>query len=334
MGMDSLMAVELATVLRNDLAIEVPVVRLLKGITVSELAGIVQARLDESHPGGPAQAASARELPSVAEAPTTPPVDRPPAPLEAEPRATVAAMPVRETPRAPLPALPTDRRLLEWTPLQRVARAVVTGFTRAVADVRITGADNAPADGPFVIAANHVSMWDAPVLLCAADRPVIMFAADELRHRVLMHWTLHKIWNAIYLRRGEGDFAALEQAVDILRRGGRLGLSPEGHRSRAGLQQAFTGVAYLAHRAGVPTVPVAVYGQERIVESCRRLRRAPVTIQIGTPIPAPSGEATAEALRAHTERVMLAIARLLPPEYRGRYAEAVDAANGSVKEIA
>ena len=110
-------------------------------------------------------------------------------------------------------------------------------------------------------------MWDAPVLLCAADRPVIMFAADELRHRVVMHWTLHKIWNAIYLRRGEGDLAALEQAVDILRRGGRLGLSPEGHRSRAGLQQAFTGVAYLAYRAGVPTVPVAVYGQERIVES-------------------------------------------------------------------
>jgi 1-acyl-sn-glycerol-3-phosphate acyltransferase len=100
------------------------------------------------------------------------------------------------------------------------------------------------------------------------------------------------------------------------------------------LQQAFTGVAYLAHRAGVPTVPVAVYGQERIVESCRRLRRAPVTVEIGTPIPAPSGEATAEVLRAHTDRVMLAIARLLPPEYRGRYADAVDAANDSVKEIA
>jgi 1-acyl-sn-glycerol-3-phosphate acyltransferase len=334
MGMDSLMAVELATVLRNDLAIEVPVVRLLKGITVSELAGIVRVRLDEIGPGEPVQAACAHEPPPAPEGPAPPPVDRPPTLLHAEPRATVAAMPMRETPRAPLPGLPTDPRLLEWTPLQRMARAVVTGFTRALADIRISGADNAPADGPFVIAANHVSMWDAPVLLCAADRPVIMFAAEELRQRVLMHWTLHKIWNAIYLRRGEGDLAALEQAVDILRRGGRLGLSPEGHRSRAGLQQAFTGVAYLAHRAGVPTVPVAVYGQERIVESCRRLRRAPVTIQIGTPIPAPSGEATAEALRAHTERVMLAIARLLPPEYRGRYAEAVDAANGSVKEIA
>jgi 1-acyl-sn-glycerol-3-phosphate acyltransferase len=332
MGMDSLMAVELATVLRNDLAIDVPVVRLLKGITVNELAGIVEARLAEAAPGTPAPSAVVRDLPpSVTEEPPDPPVDRPPVPPPAAPRSTVAPMPVREAPRAPLPA---DRRLVEWTPLQRVARAVVTGFTRAVADVRIMGADNAPAHGPFVIAANHVSMWDAPVLLCAADRPVIMFAADELRQRVLMHWTLHKIWNAIYLRRGEGDLDALEQAVDILRRGGRLGLSPEGHRSRAGLQQAFTGVAYLAHRAGVPTVPVGVYGQERIVESCRRLRRAPVTIRIGLPIPAPSGEATPEALRAHTERVMLAIARLLPREYRGRYAGAVDASNDSVKEIA
>jgi 1-acyl-sn-glycerol-3-phosphate acyltransferase len=212
-----------------------------------------------------------------------------------------------------------------WTPLQRAARALVTAFTRTIADVRIEGAENAPERGGLVIAANHVSMWDAPVLLCAAERPVIMFAAQELREWAVMHWTLHKIWNAIYLRRGEADVDALEQGVDVLRRGGRLGLSPEGRRSRHGLQAAHTGVAYLAHRAGVPTLPVAAWGQERILESCRRLRRAPVYVRIGAPIPAPIAEGTSDALRAHTECVMLAIARLLPREYRGRYTAAVDA---------
>jgi 1-acyl-sn-glycerol-3-phosphate acyltransferase len=295
-------------VLRNDFAMEVPVVRLLKGITVDELARMVVSRLENE--GAPV--ASTTQFASAG-----PGLVRPaPAPVAA----------------AFVPA--ADPALAEWTPVQRVARAVVTGFTRTIANVRVEGAEHAPDRGGFVIAANHVSMWDAPVLLCAADRPVIMFAAERLRQNVFMHWTLHKIWNAIYLRRGEADLEALEQAVDVVRRGGRLGLSPEGHRSRNGLQAAHTGVAYLAYRAGVPTLPVAVYGQERIVTSWRRLRRAPVHVRIGAPVPAPSGDATPDALRAHTERVMLAIARLLPREYRGRYAAAVDEAERTVKQIA
>jgi 1-acyl-sn-glycerol-3-phosphate acyltransferase len=319
--MDSLMAVELGTVLRNDFAIEVPVVRLLKGITVDELADVVSSRLESG------------DVPAV--------VSGPPAAVE---RVEPVVAPAPAVPVVPIPVLDTrgdikdarqqtDPAFAEWTPLQRVARAVVTRFTRTIANVRIEGSENAPERGGFVIAANHVSMWDAPVLLCAAERPVIMFAAEELRQRAVMHWTLHKIWNAIYLRRGEADLEALDQAVDVLRRGGRIGLSPEGHRSRNGLQSAMTGVAYLAYRAGVPTLPVAVYGQERIVESCRRLRRTPVHVRIGAAIPAPAGDATSDALRAHTERVMLAIARLLPRAYRGRYTEAVDEAKEDVIRI-
>jgi 1-acyl-sn-glycerol-3-phosphate acyltransferase len=335
MGMDSLMAVELGTVLRNDFAVEVPVVRLLKGVTVAELAAIVCAHLDgaggSAAPPGAAQASGVRTI-GVAEPALT---AEPEAAAAAPGTAPVGPIAVPDSRRRmPDPHLEADPALAEWTPLQRAARGLVTTFTRTIASVRIDGAANAPDRGGFVIAANHVSMWDAPVLLCAAERPVIMFAAEELRQRAVMHWTLHKIWNAIYLRRGEADLDALEQGVAVLRRGGRLGLAPEGHRSRSGLQAAHTGVAYLAYRAGVPTLPVAVYGQERIVESWRRLRRAPVQIRIGTPIPAPAGEATSDALRAYTERVMLAIARLLPREYRGRYTAAVDEAREAVKEIA
>jgi 1-acyl-sn-glycerol-3-phosphate acyltransferase len=339
MGMDSLMAVEFGIVLRHDFAIEVPVVRLLKGITAQDLAVMVGSRLESesaspASPTEPTEPKESRYNATVA-SPSQPAVDR-----VARAAAPVRTASVATTPGPLMDAhsiqdVPQiDPAFLTWTPLQRVARAVVTRFTRTIANVHIEGSENAPERGGFVIAANHISMWDAPVLLCAADRPVIMFAAEELRQRAVMHWTLHKIWNALYLRRGEGDLEALEQGVDVLRRGGRLGLAPEGHRSRNGLQSALTGVAFLAYRAGVPTVPVAVFGQERIVESCRRLRRAPVHVRIGSPIPAPAGEPTSDALRAHTERVMLAIARLLPREYRGRYTAAADEAAENVIEIA
>ena len=330
MGMDSLMAVELGTVLRNEFAIEVPVVRLLKGITVGELSGLVVSRLENE--GAPITNPVPNSVPNAVNDPQ-PTIVPPAQTTESAPASPALLRPV-PAPDSAAPVSAADPSLAEWTPLQRVARAVVMGFTRTVANVRVEGAEHAPDRGGFVIAANHVSMWDAPVLLCAAERPVIMFAAERLQQNAFMHWTLHKIWNAIYLRRGEGDLQALEQAVDVLRRGGRFGLSPEGHRSRNGLQAAHTGVAYLAYRAGVPTLPVAVYGQERIVASWGRLRRAPVHVRIGPPVPAPSGDATPDALRAHTERVMFAIARLLPREYRGRYAAAVDEAEASVREIA
>lgn len=331
LGMDSLMAVELATVLRNDLEIEMPVVKLLQGVTLNQLTDTVAARLrtfgDAAVGVGASVPAASNEVTAPAAAATTvshasvgsrASEQRVPAPIRAaEPSARSAPHKRDQAWSGP------DYQ--RWTPFQRFARAVVTGFTRAVADVRIEGAGNVPGRGPVVLAANHVSMWDAPVLLCAAERPAVMFAAEELRQRFWMHWTLHKIWNAIYLRRGEGDVEALARGVDVLQGGGMLGVAPEGHRGRRGLQPALTGVAYLAHRAGAPTLPIAVYGQEHIVDSCRRLQRARVHVRIGEPIPPPSGEATGEVLREHTDRVMVAIARLLPREYRGYYASAVDA---------
>jgi len=168
-------------------------------------------------------------------------------------------------------------------------------------------------------------MWDAPVLLKMAERRTVMFAADELRGNPWIHWTLHKIWDAIYLKRGEGDTVALEQAMAVLRGGGMLGVGPEGHRSRGGLRRGLTGVAHLAYRSGAPILPVAVFGQERI-SLTRPLSRARVQVRIGEPIRVPGGEATALALRAYTDRVMVAIARMLPAEYRGFYAAAADKA--------
>jgi 1-acyl-sn-glycerol-3-phosphate acyltransferase len=125
--------------------------------------------------------------------------------------------------------------------------------------------------------------------------------------------------DAIYIRRGEGDTAALASGLAVLRAGGMLGLGPEGTRSTNGLQRGLTGIAYLATQAEVPVVPLAAWGQEKISGHLRSLRRAPINIRIGSPLHFTGDAPDAALLRAYTDQVMMAIAAMLPTEYRGVY---------------
>ena len=79
------------------------------------------------------------------------------------------------------------------------------------------------------------------------------------------------------------------------RTGGIVALGPEGHRSPGGLTQGQTGVGYLASRAGVPVVPMAAWGQERLGVSWQRLQRAPVHVRFGPPVSCPAAVAPGRA---------------------------------------
>jgi hypothetical protein len=85
-----------------------------------------------------------------------------------------------------------------------------------------------------------------------------------------------------------------------------------------------TGAAWLASRSGAQILPVAVFGQERIPSSVRRLSRARVCVRVAEPIVVPDSAADAQTLRACTDRVMIEVARLLPREYRGVYGAAAE----------
>jgi 1-acyl-sn-glycerol-3-phosphate acyltransferase len=326
MGMDSLMAVELMTALKGDLAIDLPAVKLLQGVTLDQLTNKVVEHLQAlggavSNPAPPPR--PPEEAPGVA----TPPMESPAAERPRAP-AHPPAPPPEASPSRAVDVGGLDYAALDysrWTTLQRIARSAVSGLVSCVAKVHAEGLENLPSCGPALIAANHLSMWDSPVLLRFSERRTVIFAAEELRKYPWMHWTLHKLWDAIYLKRGEGDTEAMEHALGVLRGGGVLGLSPEGIRSPEGLRRGLTGVAHLAFRSGAPIVPVVVYGQERIPQESRRLRRATVNVRVAAPLRAPGGEATAEALQALTGRVMLELARMLPADYRGVYAAAVEA---------
>jgi 1-acyl-sn-glycerol-3-phosphate acyltransferase len=219
-------------------------------------------------------------------------------------------------------AVPAGLGDQRWTAGQQIVRwCARTGFTLG-ARVKVTGLEHVPAAGGLVIAANHLSFLDVPVVLTVMPRPVVLLAAEWLQDNAAMRWVLGDIGKAIFVRRGEGDSEALEAGLTVLRAGGVIGVAPEGGINRSGgLLPGRSGAAFLATSAGVPVLPIGLSGQEQLTRSWRRLQRPEININIGAPLTFPAGDASAPELRRYTEEIMRAIAALLPPDYRGTYSQ-------------
>lgn len=206
--------------------------------------------------------------------------------------------------------------------LYRAARAVVGFLFRLLGRLEISGVENVPREGPFIMAMNHLHWLDPPLAMVVIPRQMAVFAGEKWERRWPANWLLRYVGNAIFVRRGEVDRKALRAALSLLREGKALGLAPEGTRSRTGgLQKGKDGCAYLAMRTGVPIVPLAAWGQERFFRELKRGRRPTIRVVVGAPFTLSSAprEARAAELSAATERVMRTLAAMLPEEYRGVY---------------
>ena len=140
--------------------------------------------------------------------------------------------------------------------------------------------------GPFVAVVNHVSSLDPPIAGLALRRPVRFLALDEL-------WGVHPaldavltIFDSIPVPRSDGRaLGALRAALRHLESGRPIGVFPEGRRVAAwGEVPLKTGAAWLAVRASVPVVPVAIWGSQHAMPmDGRRVRRAPIRVVVGAP---------------------------------------------------
>jgi 1-acyl-sn-glycerol-3-phosphate acyltransferase len=196
-------------------------------------------------------------------------------------------------------------------------------FFRLVTETKIEGRDTLPLEGAFILATNHISRLDSPALMIASPRRLYGMVADKYRSFIGYNWLLNAA-GVIWIRRAEFDREALLRAMRVLKEGHVLALAPEGTRSYkgSGLQPGKPGVAFLAARAHVPIVPVAVTGTDKMLESFKRLKRMPVRIRFGLPFRLPKeGRLSSQELDAYTELIMRRIADLLPSEYRGVYAD-------------
>jgi 1-acyl-sn-glycerol-3-phosphate acyltransferase len=216
------------------------------------------------------------------------------------------------------------------TPLISIVAFGARLFGRAISRVTIEGAtDEIPREGPLIIAANHASNLDVPVigswLIPLLGRRIHWLGKKELFDWPIIGWVaasggVHPV------DRGGADVEAFRLAQRILDEGHVLFVFPEGTRSRDGaLQEARDGIALLALRTGAPIVPVGISGSDRVWPKGQRLPHpgGRVTVRVGRPFrPAdelPDGTARSTAKRLATQLVMRRIADLLPPRQRGVY---------------
>ncbi|MEA4902382.1 lysophospholipid acyltransferase family protein [Desulfitobacterium sp.] len=130
---------------------------------------------------------------------------------------------------------------------------------------KIKGLENMPAEGPVILAINHVSLWDPIVAACSVPRPVSFMAKEELFANPLLGPLIHRL-NAFPVKRGQGDMSAIRQSLKVLKDQKVLGIFPEGRRSQSGeLQKGLPGVALLMEKGKATVIPVKVTGTQNLL---------------------------------------------------------------------
>jgi 1-acyl-sn-glycerol-3-phosphate acyltransferase len=135
---------------------------------------------------------------------------------------------------------------------------------------------------PFVIAANHHSFLDPPLVGAAYGRRVLFVTlADLFGNYRLLDWAL-RLFEVIRVRRGKVPLGAVRSALAHLGEGGVVAVFPEGRRVvRFGDYPVQRGAAWLAVRAKVPLVAVAITGTDHVLGIDNTWRRGRVTLVIG-----------------------------------------------------
>ena len=158
-------------------------------------------------------------------------------------------------------------------------------FARLVFRVRVSGVENIPTSGGVIVAANHVSFLDIPLLAYSLIRHANFIAKKEL-FTIPVLGTLLRLLGAIPIDREKIDRSAIREIMKKLNSGNVVVIYPEGTRSLNGkLQAGKPGVGFIVRMSGKKVVPAAIIGTDKAMPSGSWfLRPYPVTIRFGKPL--------------------------------------------------
>lgn len=190
--------------------------------------------------------------------------------------------------------------------------------------VKTFGREHVPLGDPYMVAMNHISIFDPPALLSFwPETAEIVGAAEVFKKRD--QGTILKLYGTIPVYHGQYDRALLETMLSVLEAGRPLVIAPEGGRShQLSMQRAWPGIGYVIEHVQVPVIPVGLTGTTGdFWQKAKRGQKPKVEIRIGKPIHFPNVPvrgAERRKLRQHNaDLVMRHIAGLLPEEYHGVY---------------
>jgi len=169
--------------------------------------------------------------------------------------------------------------------LYAIAQAAVGLWARYYFRLQVFGHDWIPKQGGVLIASNHVSYLDIPLLGCAMKRSAHFIGKVELIRNPIMAFLFRHL-NGIPIKRGGVNRKTLQEIADRLKKGEVVVIYPEGGINRTGdLKRLKPGIGMLVAMAGVPVVPVLIKGTEKALPvGARWIRRHPVKIFFGQPM--------------------------------------------------
>lgn len=214
---------------------------------------------------------------------------------------------------------PLPRGYADSHPFYVLSQWTVAATLRLLAGVRVDRVDRCPPTGPLILASNHVSYWDIPLIGAWVPRTAIFFAKSEVRQWPVVGWVAAG-YGTIFVRRGEADRRAIREALGVLAAGQTVAMFPEGHRNHGhGLLRAQPGVALIAQRSRALVWPVAVVNTQEI----GRRTRPRVTIVGGDAfdplVAAREVHGDAPSHQQIADMIMTRVAALLPEPLRGVY---------------
>lgn len=140
----------------------------------------------------------------------------------------------------------------------------------------VSGIENIPLEGPFILAGNHKSLLDIPLVACTSKQEIHFIAKKELFEHKLAAFTLKKL-GAIPINRNQSDIKAIRASIEVLKNKEILGIFPEGTRHKGeGLGQFKSGAAMLAVKGDCPIIPFGISGEYKLGKH--------ITIQFGEAI--------------------------------------------------
>ena len=192
----------------------------------------------------------------------------------------------------------------------------------ALARREVEGIEAVPPRGPLIVVSNHLSNFDAALLMTSLPRRLYFMGKGGLFANLVSGFVFTHI--GVYPVEGDGmDVKAVRWILDLLKRDQPVAFFPEGTRSKSpGMIRAKPGVGYIAAKSQSPILPVGITGTENLLvsRSVGTLRR-PLRVTFGDvfSLPVLEGKLSRPVLEDLTDMIMYRVAGLLPPEYRGYY---------------
>lgn len=207
-------------------------------------------------------------------------------------------------------------------------KALLRGIFHILSPITIVGKENIPYGKPYIVAMNHVSLFDPPFIASFWPEMLEIIGAQSVFEK-LGQKQLLQAYGVIPVHRGNYDRILLDKIFNAISSGRPLLIAPEGSRSGdTAMKQAKPGVAYIFEKAQVPIVPAGIIGTTSDYwQRAKRGERLALTLRIGPAINLPptvsKGKERRESRQQNADLVMSHIVKLLPEEYHGVYVEKV-----------